>query len=395
MIHPGIKVVPSNIVLIYLTPINRFSICKRIKTDEVVSFLQKLENRLMFQRNVACIDKIADEPEFNNRNNRQKYGLFKNSIVFLPGQHYYNIKLSYDKKDQDLYNFGFFESSENGLLIKQDKGESFSIDLTTYLNEIATIQSDKIKYVIVDCCRNTDTRIEAQNDNKKNTLLRFFYSDYLYENFIQYYNIIMLNCVSSEQSLLKHSTTSLKEFGLKTKTTFEKIKQNFIKLFIKNFVENFEELLSDDKKFVVKSGKTIEEFITKLITNEYIAPFEYESIIKSNNYFFKAAKSDEEIIKFVEQYFSSVKYLSSYFYNYMEYIFAKTVKEFKGDKLLTIKLKDFKNNKRSLRLGHVGRRFLEEKLKSIHDGSYTANPKLKSIVDKIIEQIGDFTLATT
>lgn len=401
MIPYGVAVVPSNIILIYLTPINRFGICKR--TDRVVQFLQKLENRLMLQQNVACIDKIADEPEFNNRNNRQKYGLFKNSIVFLPGQKYYNIHLSYDKKDQDLYNFGFFESSENGLISKQDKGDSFSIDLSKYLREIANSQSDKLKYVIVDCCRNTDTRIETQNnDNQQLDLLRFFYHAYLYENFIQYYNIIMLNCVSSEQSLLYHSTSTLQNFGLKHKATFDKNITYLIKLFIKNFVENFTKLSSNEQNFLaVTSGKTIEEFITIFIEDKYINCFNYQDINKKYFNPMSYVKSDKQIKDFITEYFPLVNDSSStryYFYSYMNEIFIKTLEDFKGysdEHLLTQKLKNFKNNKRSLRLGHVGRRFLEEKLKSIHDGSYTANPKLKSIVEKIIDQIGDFTLPTT
>ena len=392
-----ISIVPANVVLIFLTPINRYSICDYWNNTLMTEFFNNQNNLIMFQQNFSCIDKINIWYPFNNRSYHQGYELFTNSIFFLPGQKFYDLDLSYSKTDLVEHNMGSFMFPKvAGTVNKENYGDTFKQVLSVYVSEKAKIDPDKIKYIIVKCCRNIDSDIQKKNNNKIETL--DFYNDaFIYENLLQYYNIIMLGNFNNIGSKHRQKTASYEMFSrgrITKKKLVDEHMQELINLFRVNCVKYIHRLKDPyvNRNVILVDAdiepEKLSAFISTLFDNNNIELIysDEEIEIKINNY--------QEVKKYLVEFFRdkihreespSIMFLFERFlYNILNTTSLDLKKQLES---VSPKLQSFKNTKRSYRLGHVGRRFLETKLRSIHDGSYTANSKISQIVDKLLPSI--------
>jgi len=215
------KLIPENTVLIFLTPINRYGIiCSVNENKSIKKTLKVQSNRLFIQNNLPCIDKFDKLPNNNNNNRRtlntryfDKYHkMFKNAIVLYPGQYYYDLDLSFTQKDR-VMGISYFSGDDNSqeLINKQYyEDDNLWIYGDTLSNLIAGINIGELppekydrsvlanpnksetKYFVIDCCRNYDAKGFLMSEIAK--------QNYIYENFMFYYNLIMANCKSTSIS---------------------------------------------------------------------------------------------------------------------------------------------------------------------------------------------------
>jgi hypothetical protein len=199
------KEIPAQTVLIFLTPVNRLGItCNLSELSLIKDSFKNKDNRLFIQQNLPCLDK------FNNTNNTNKvnttnmtndYKMFKNALILYPGQYYYDLKLSFTKKDTGKnMNVNYFtgDSASQDLIIEDMYDDILSeivdgnFDEGKYNVSLFNSNND-IRYIIVDCCRNIDHPITHE---KKQHFVELGKNIYIYENFMFYYNLIMANCNS-------------------------------------------------------------------------------------------------------------------------------------------------------------------------------------------------------
>ena len=338
---------------------------------------------IMFQQNFSCIDKIKIWYNFNNRTVDQSYELFTNSIFFLPGQKFYDLDLEYSKTDLDTHNMGSFMFPKvDGTANKEKYGDTFKQVLSVYISEKAKIDPDKIKYIIVSCCRNIDYNIQ-KNKNNSNATLDFYNDAFIYENALHYYNIIMLGNFTNIGSAIRQKTASY--VGLKRGTiTTTQLVDEHMKELIDLFKENF---VKCSKIFNPgKSGGIFDSDLEPNFLDKYISGLFDDNHIKIT--YNKYGKNDENDGKANLIIDSNIKdYIRIYLYKILDETISELTKRLEK---VSPEIQSFKNTKRSYRLGHVGRRFLETKLRSISDGSYKASPKISPIVDKLLVDIGEF-----
>lgn len=194
------KIIPDNFVLVFLTPVNRYSSCRFDNIKQELAYLNSKSNRMLLQSNILCMDKQSTDNTVHNRNNRHysnAHKFFRNALVLLPGQYYYDLYLSISFEDKDtglglnIYNFkDTFETYESVISsLDELKDNPYKIFLSEYLDELNKQESTNTKYIIINCCRNIDHIIT-------NTKRDFEYGldIYIYENFMLYFNTIMSNC---------------------------------------------------------------------------------------------------------------------------------------------------------------------------------------------------------
>jgi hypothetical protein len=198
-VNTSLKKIRDDIVLIFLTPINRFGVQCLDNTKKILDELQLPGNRLNIQSNLLCLDKdLSNNNLSNNRdnnfsNNGDKnffHSLLKNAITLLPGQYYYDLYLCITKKDKGLrlniYNLDN-NKSEVELNPNANGDIEYSTQLSVYIDSLP--KTEKIKFLFVNCCRNIDYSIEHFNLNKN-----LGKDIYVYENFMLYFNTIMAGC---------------------------------------------------------------------------------------------------------------------------------------------------------------------------------------------------------
>lgn len=188
------KKIRDDIILIFLTPVNRYGVGCLDNTKKILDELQLPENRLHIQTNILCLDKDLSNNNINNsqnnRNNQNYHSLFKNAITLLPGQYFYDLYLSITKKDKGLklniYNLDN-NKSEVELNPNANGDIEYSTQLSFYIDSLP--KTEKIKFLFVNCCRNIDYSIQYFNLNTN-----LGKDIYVYENFMLYFNTIMAGC---------------------------------------------------------------------------------------------------------------------------------------------------------------------------------------------------------
>uniref|UniRef100_A0A6C0HMN7 Uncharacterized protein n=1 Tax=viral metagenome TaxID=1070528 RepID=A0A6C0HMN7_9ZZZZ len=192
----GFKQIPPNIVVVFLTPVNRYGFaCSKENTKATHDTFNNPVLKKKFLNNILCIDKINDNPKQNNRTVRSKFAFFENALVLLPGQYYCDLNLSFTEKDEKYS----VEITHYGSPQKQ----IIPPDTLKYNNTLSNIiknniPQDKLTYVIVDCCRNLDHLKQNGTDI------------YIYENFMLYFNTIMSKC---NAEAIKSTNLPVKEFS--------------------------------------------------------------------------------------------------------------------------------------------------------------------------------------
>jgi hypothetical protein len=92
----GFIKIPENIVLVFLTPVNRFGVfCSYENRNNIYDIFNDKIQKNNILNNIFCIDKINDTPKQNNANFLSDFSFFENSIVLLPGQYYFDLNISY------------------------------------------------------------------------------------------------------------------------------------------------------------------------------------------------------------------------------------------------------------------------------------------------------------
>jgi len=95
--------IPNNIVIVFLTPVNRFGhTCLYVDRQKIYTTFKDAQQKKNILNNILCIDKIHDSKQLNNRDkNNTKlhnyFNYFEKSIVLLPGQSYCDLDLCFSK----------------------------------------------------------------------------------------------------------------------------------------------------------------------------------------------------------------------------------------------------------------------------------------------------------
>jgi hypothetical protein len=289
--------VPANTILIFLVPINRYGFTSLNEIDILKSSLQKPSNRIFIQENLPCLDKFNNnsnsDSELNTKHLKQ-YKMFKNALIFYPGQYYFDLKLSFkpddDEKDMNIYYFT--KDNELQKLIKTKRNKNILI--TKYNDSLSNIVNEtkdpniyeiekkesknNFKYIIVNSCRNLDTVLDQLNTNNINYKMKqdiYEYgvkNIYIYENFMFYYNLIMANC-----NIIKHNTF-LPDMRLGSAHGYARYlqkKQSYEKLWIKHYrnIEiNFNKFMDNTKNTKnIELAKTFLPEIFNQFTDHEIA----------------------------------------------------------------------------------------------------------------------------
>jgi len=227
----GFQKIPPNIVLVFLTPVNRLGICGTLSDNEVIN--DTFENPILrnnILNNILCIDKINKNKRKNNRLFINEFAFFENSIVLLPGQYYYDLDLFMSVADKNKYlmNISYYGAKNIENIIPEFELE-YKNTLSEIINNIVLPQtssntdSDQISYIIVNCCRS----LNYVNENGTSIYGKDGTDIYVYENFMFYFNTIMFNCneniISENLPLLKFHKVNVMAV-MENITTFNKVK---------------------------------------------------------------------------------------------------------------------------------------------------------------------------
>ena len=197
-IHGGIRpeffTVPDNIVVVLLTPLNRFACLGREKVMElftnVMEYLRNPEQYRSFPKQLVCLDKGSETKLFNN------------SLVVLPGQICNNMDLTYNESDI-RNNTGNTSNPFCGILdfqnsttfsCRQMKDKNFQTtlrDFCTSESESTNTQNQKLKILIFNSCRSIDHSMQYSKFSDEDINLI-----YNYETFLYFYNTIIFGCTT-------------------------------------------------------------------------------------------------------------------------------------------------------------------------------------------------------
>jgi hypothetical protein len=263
------KIVPDNIVLVFLTPINRFGFAE---TAFTVDFKNRLENiwpkvtnltrvrtnknsSYYILKNLLCLDKKTQTniTKKNNKLNTSYKPMFQNALTLLPGQYYYDMKISI--KTNDNQNFYI---DKNNLRLHSTDTNFFSL-LSEELLKISTENKDQINYIFTNGCRALNYEISDEN-----------FKMYIDEFFSYSINILLGDCdIKEKESLLKYrymKTIPHLDNNLNTS-----IKNSDINDFEKNAI--FIKIYTNFEKFFSSLGHSDQdkELITNIIS--FIMPF--------------------------------------------------------------------------------------------------------------------------
>ena len=232
--------VPDNVILVFLTPLNRYGFCKPyLYNSDLFNKLKNTEFRDKLLKNIFCLDKHVKDVSLNAIGNYKD--ALNNALVLYPNQSYLDLNISYDMRETEKNSifsslFGVFKFTsdnsniENILLGKK----TYSSYLSDHLN---FNKSDKFQYVFVDVCRNLDQCNQICEDA------------FIYENYMYYFNTIMSNCKIAIKSDLPLTYFGKLDFTHDLKNLqpdlLVKIKTKFKKLFYESFPETFSEIIQE------------------------------------------------------------------------------------------------------------------------------------------------------
>jgi len=378
--NPINRVVPDNTIIIFTTPINRFGYTCKFTTEEKVDFFRDKANRLLFQNYMTCIDKGIDNRAINNSNKpnlSELNNIFKNAIVFLPFQGYYDIALSYTQEDAEA-GYGIYKNLNNQESYEKTGQQSIWLSdyITEYYLTIPTILTTPT-FFVVSCCRSLNHTIHEQNKTKTNNLITKGQIMYKYEHFMLYYNTFLLNCVLGTESRLK-SYASSRNFGNSDINKYRLI-------FSDGRIEEFKQLLLNPSK-PEHNGIIITEEEAELIISKikHFISIIFDLLIKT-----KKELKPKDMFSILQSQFKKNIYIylkNEKAKNYFNDIFS----DFFSDKE-EITLKTLEKLERiqqtSLRLGDTQRTFLHKKLNAMLKGTYKPNPKISALADRLISEL--------
>ena len=302
----GFKKIPENMVLVFLTPVNRYGFtCVKTDYQKTIKSLMDVSIKQYLKSQILCTDKIYNEKVTNNRDIKNYFNFFENALVLLPGQYYYDLKLSFSESDSNksmnIFYFGHNSPEEQPEYKELISDTIFNSKLSSFIekNENSTVSidnsnPDKLKYIIVDCCRNIDASILSEK-NVNNSKLIKGESIYIYENFMLYFNTIMYKCFIP-YSINSFSKKHFGKYGYKYWTDFR----------IKSFTQNFNSYVGSNK------AKIMDEIQKRLtpITQDKLDPKIYINIMMYiKNFKFDNISDDVKIdmsklLKLFTKYFS-------------------------------------------------------------------------------------------
>jgi hypothetical protein len=257
----GFKQIPPNIVLVFLTPVNRYSyICSKDSKAKIDETFNNPVLKNMFLNNILCIDKINDIQK-NNRNYRSNFAFFENALVLLPGQYYCDLDLNYTVKDKTTYSVDITHYGKKNIEnILHNSSKDYKSTLSAIIKSHIEpdihhdLSSNKLSYVIVDCCRNLD---HAKQDGT---------DIYIYENFMLYFNTIMFNC---NNEVIKSTNLPVKQFKNFKLINIVKFPNTFLQY--KTIIENsFHLYLNNNIESVIDEILNIISFDNPINLKEYI-----------------------------------------------------------------------------------------------------------------------------
>lgn len=199
--------IPDNTILIFLTPINRVSETFELSDlEEILITLQEQRNRVFIQNNLQCIDKDRSplDLDLNNRH-YEEYNIFKHAQVLYPGQYYYDLELGYPKKEVSIYKRGikYFTEDKTPQEITIPDADGYDDILSNIISgaflpekyKQIVFEKSKTRYFVLKMCRSWDHLTSRSTSTSIRTSTRTMSTqNYIYENFMFYYNLIMANC---------------------------------------------------------------------------------------------------------------------------------------------------------------------------------------------------------
>ena len=195
------QLVPYNVVLVFMTPLNRFGLCKSPQQfEELSKIFSDTTTRNNILNNIFCIDKHEIDSHEENKFEYDKIG-FKNALVLYPEQIYFDIFLTYNQESNTENSFGTYLYNKDGKKditrdcqdIENNKSIKYcDISLSALISNIINKNNGhtKINYIFLNACR----ELNFQN--------LIFEKAYVYENFMYYFNTIMSNCNATINSNL-------------------------------------------------------------------------------------------------------------------------------------------------------------------------------------------------
>jgi len=346
------KIVPDNIVLVFLSPINHLGYCsgKEVKDN---LFLKTNKTNIL-TNNLFCINKNEEI----NANNINKYFIddfLKNATILYPKQKYYNLMLEITDDDYDM---GVFGNETTNLL----ETKPVLTTLSSLIDDTIIKSTDikKIKYIFLTSCRYFDTI----NDKTKEI--------YLYELFIYCFNYIMNQCRQTSREvkininifgflqnlhyIINSDNKSKRELNILSK-------KRFAHQIIKSFNDDFVRVISNYKEIIKKYinnfiDRNNFKFFKRAEIFEVISNFKYEFTEDK----FKQYSEDEIRLNFQNIFFTNVlrnviekttvvtekninslyNYLNNFLYNkiYLEDGILKSFKTIILDFLVTFNVKN-------------------------------------------------------
>lgn len=299
--------IPDNLVLVLVTPINYLQ--STILNEDLLKKLS--ENREYFVNNVLCLGK--DDKSLNNN-------LIRESVVFLPGQVCYDIKLNFDFKDilsDDIrqqyiklleekknleheyaknkstiiwfkimakknqimgferknkktknttpHNLGFFDidKSEKGYTKRSQPFLNKKLSDLCKDHKNDRSPDGKLKYLIVNCCRPLPTIKKTDPESK----IQLNQKIYLNENFIYYFNTILGSCYSFKDIIDIFGHLSIIDKNTRRFNTSDNFKRKYT------------------NKRVGKSGRKFLTYTIKQLQNNNSNDDELNELKKIANYF--------------------------------------------------------------------------------------------------------------
>lgn len=188
-----IKKVPSDCIIIFLTPINRLNYTINY-TGQILDLIKTKDFYEKFINNPICYGK-------NNWNE-----LFTNSIVVLPNQYYYDLALSISPKDEEIFSHktGIYSSSDN-----------FQRKRYNTLNSTLSKEIDKNNFkglIILNGCRGLNAEIETTlplsetvNIYRYEHLIKILNKSIWFDNNKDYYQCDGINKIKDISKIIKNT----------------------------------------------------------------------------------------------------------------------------------------------------------------------------------------------
>jgi len=188
-----IKKVPSNCIIIFLTPINRVNTTIEYYA-QILDLIKTQDFYENFIKNPICYGK-------KNWNE-----LFTNSIVLLPNQYYYDLALSVSPKDEEIFkhSMGIYSSSDN---FQRKRYDTLHTTLSTEI-----IKNNFKGLIILDGCRALNQEIktrlplsETVNIYRYEHLIKILNKSIWFDNDKDYYNCDKIDKIKNSLDFKKNT----------------------------------------------------------------------------------------------------------------------------------------------------------------------------------------------